>query len=265
VDLGVAASLRVVIRGVAEYIEQADALADWVGGLPDDAFTGPSVLEGWDLRTLLGHVVHLQDGLIARLADRSTDRPLPLAEYVRQYGPAAATISQNTVRTTGDLTAAELLDRLRDTAAVRAAADGATAKTVVLGGRGAITAQDWVATRVIEIVVHSDDFARSRPDRDPVPLRRGALAIAARTLAEVLAAQAPGRSVELRVPPFIAVQAVAGPRHTRGTPPNVVETDPLTWLRLATGRAAFAAAVRTGAVQASGVRADLSDHLPVLS
>jgi hypothetical protein len=84
-------------------------------------------------------------------------------------------------------------------------------------------------------------------------------------LAEILAAQAPGRSVELRIPPFIAVQAIPGPRHTRGTPPNVVETDPLTWLRLATGRSAFAAAAAAGTVRASGTRADLSPYLPVLS
>ena len=67
------------------------------------------------------------------------------------------------------------------------------------------------------------------------------------------------------VPPFVAVQAVAGPRHTRGTPPNVVETDPVTWLRLATGRLAFTDAVAAGAVRASGTRADLTDQLPLLS
>jgi hypothetical protein len=69
----------------------------------------------------------------------------------------------------------------------------------------------------------------------------------------------------VRVPPFVAVQAIAGPRHTRGTPPNVVETDPLTWLRLASGRVSFATAVADGAVRASGTRADLSAYLPVLS
>ncbi len=113
-------------------------------------------------------------------------------------------------------------------------------------------------TRVVDLVVHCDDLSRSLPDRDPVPLRRPALATAVRTLAEILAAQAPGRSVEVRVPPFVAVQAIAGPRHTRGTPPNVVETDPVTWLRLATGRADFADAVAAGAVRASGNRADLT-------
>jgi hypothetical protein len=96
-------------------------------------------------------------------------------------------------------------------------------------------------------------------------LARPALAAATRTLTEILAAQAPGRSVEVRVPPFAAVQAIAGPRHTRGTPPNVVETDPLTWLRLATGRATFAAELAAGRLHASGRRADLTPVLPLLS
>jgi hypothetical protein len=98
-----------------------------------------------------------------------------------------------------------------------------------------------------------------------VPLPRAALGGVVRALAEILAARAPGRSVEVRVPPFVAVQAIAGPRHTRGTPPNVVETDPVTWLRLATGRAEFAGEVAAGRVTASGQRADLSAVLPLLS
>ena len=85
-----------------------------------------------------------------------------------------------------------------------------------------------------------------------------------RTLAGfVRGARAPGRSVEVRVPPFGAVQCVEGPRHTRGTPPNVVETDAETWLGLATGRLGWAAVVASGAVHASGERADLSDFLPI--
>ncbi|MEV0425079.1 sterol carrier family protein [Micromonospora sp. NPDC050495] len=86
---------------------------------------------------------------------------------------------------------------------------------------------------------------------------------AVRTLLAVLAERAPGRSVEVRVPPYGAVQCVAGPRHTRGTPPNVVETDPMTWLELATGRLGWAEAVTEGRVRVSGVRADLSAHLPL--
>lgn len=86
---------------------------------------------------------------------------------------------------------------------------------------------------------------------------------AVRYLLFTLEAAVPGRSVEVRVPPVAAVQCVAGPRHTRGTPPNVIETDPLTWFRLATGRVAWDEAVKSGAVRASGARADLSEYLPL--
>jgi len=99
-------------------------------------------------------------------------------------------------------------------------------------------------------------------DRGDEP-EKGDLRSAARFLLHELARVSPGRSVEIRVVPVAAVQAVAGPRHTRGTPPNVVETDPLTWFKLATGRLAWAEAVRTGTVQASGPRSDLSAYLPL--
>ncbi len=137
-------------------------------------------------------------------------------------------------------------------------------RTVVDGPRGPLTALDLARTRLLDLVVHVDDVSRSRTDLPAVPFVRAALADAVRLLAEMLAARAPGRSVELRVPPFVAVQAIAGPRHTRGTPPNVVETEPATWLRLATGRADFAAQVDAGTVRASGNRADLTPYLPLL-
>jgi hypothetical protein len=92
---------------------------------------------------------------------------------------------------------------------------------------------------------------------------RGVVAAAVRTTARWLAQQVPGRSVELRVPPHVAVQCVEGPRHTRGTPPNVVETDALTWLQLATGRLGWDQAAAAGRVTASGNRADLSAQLPL--
>jgi hypothetical protein len=81
----------------------------------------------------------------------------------------------------------------------------------------------------------------------------------------LLEARAPGRAVEVRIPPFAAVQCVAGQRHTRGTPPNVVETDALTWVLLAAGRAGWQEAVASGSVQASGQRADLSQYLPLVA
>ena len=92
---------------------------------------------------------------------------------------------------------------------------------------------------------------------------RAVLGAAVKTTARWLAQHVPGRSVELRVPPHVAVQCIEGPRHTRGTPPNVVETDAATWLRLATGELTWDAAVAEGRVTASGNRADLSQHLPL--
>jgi hypothetical protein len=92
---------------------------------------------------------------------------------------------------------------------------------------------------------------------------RAALRDAVRGTLSALATKIPGRSVEVRVPPYGAIQCVDGPRHTRGTPPNVVEMDPLTWLQLATGQLTWADAVAAGRVRASGVRADLSDFLPL--
>jgi len=80
----------------------------------------------------------------------------------------------------------------------------------------------------------------------------------------VLAARAPGKSVEVRVPPYAAVQAVEGVRHTRGTPPAVVETDAETWLALAVGALTFADAEQAGRLRASGERADLTPYLPLL-
>ncbi|MCR2813111.1 sterol carrier family protein [Microbacterium sp. zg.Y1090] len=88
-------------------------------------------------------------------------------------------------------------------------------------------------------------------------------ATAVRYLLQLLAEKAPGNSVEVRVPPFGAVQVLEGPRHTRGTPPNVVETDPDTWVALATGAEAWADAVTAGRIHASGTRADLSALLPL--
>ncbi len=96
---------------------------------------------------------------------------------------------------------------------------------------------------------------RARPD---------ALRAAVTYLLDLLATDAPGRAVEVRVPPYAAVQCVAGPRHTRGTPPNVVELDPVTWVLLAVGRLRWADAVAAGRVSASGPRADLSGLLPLV-
>ncbi len=98
--------------------------------------------------------------------------------------------------------------------------------------------------------------AREKPARSDY-------ATAVRYLLQLLVEKAPGNAVEVRVPPFGAVQVLEGPRHTRGTPPNVVETDTATWIALATGAESWADAVAAGRILASGTRADLSALLPL--
>jgi len=93
---------------------------------------------------------------------------------------------------------------------------------------------------------------------------RADLKAATKHLLALLERRAPGRSVEVRVPPYAAVQCVPGARHTRGTPPAVVETDALTWWALSTGELAWAEAVHAGRVRASGERSDLSEWLPLV-
>ena len=246
-------------RELEAYTGQAAAVADWLAGLDDPA--APTVLPGWTLGTTVGHLVGSKDGLASYLGTSAPGPATPVADYVQAYAPAAADITSASAAVAEGQSLAALVDRLREPVPVPDLADAA----VVAGPRGPITALDFARTRVLDLVVHCDDLSRSFPARPPVPLLRPALATTVRTLAEILAARAPGRSVEVRVPPFVAVQAIAGPRHTRGTPPNIVETDPVTWLRVATGRAAFPGAVATGAIRASGNRSDLTPHLPVLA
>jgi hypothetical protein len=97
----------------------------------------------------------------------------------------------------------------------------------------------------------------------PADASRTTVATAVRYELEELAARFPGHTVEVRVPPFGVTQCLEGPRHTRGTPPNVVETDAVTWLELATGTLDWAAAVAAARVSASGERADLGTCLPL--
>jgi hypothetical protein len=118
---------------------------------------------------------------------------------------------------------------------------------------GSLTAEALADGCVGAVAAALDSGAEPRPE---------ALRAAAMRLLDLLAARVPGRAVEVRIPPYAAIQCVPGPRHTRGTPPNVVETDAATWVRLATGRLAWAAATADGLIRASGPRADLAEYLP---
>ncbi|WP_078312753.1 MULTISPECIES: sterol carrier family protein [unclassified Mycobacterium] len=121
-------------------------------------------------------------------------------------------------------------------------------------------APDAASTRAAVLAVA--DWLRDPQVPEPA---RAVLADAVRFTARTLAADAPGASVEVRVPPFVAVQCISGPRHTRGTPPNVVETTPRTWLLLATGLLTLDRATADRSATASGSRAaEIADWLPLV-
>ena len=107
-----------------------------------------------------------------------------------------------------------------------------------------------------------EGWLRDAENAEPEPAQ---LALAVRLTARALAARAPGASVEVRIPPHVAVQCLAGPRHTRGTPPNVVEADPRTWLLIAVGLESFDDAAYTGKLRFSGSRApEVAAWLPLV-
>ena len=261
---------KALTRSAESLLEQSRTVLAWLRELPPEEFSTPSVLPGWDVRTLTGHLVLIHAGL-ARILDRpSRSAPVPLPEWVRRYRRDVDQITELTTSTSGYHPGPELVVQLE--AAVeelesRLLTDGPL-PPVLDSPRGATSLPDFLATRVVEVVVHADDLSRSLPGHPPIVLHRRALSLCSRTLASVLSGQHPGRSIEVRIPPFAAVQCGIGdpgPTHTRGTPPNVVETDAVTFLRMATGRITWAEAVQTGRVAASGLRADLSGALPLLS
>ncbi|MDF4254457.1 MULTISPECIES: sterol carrier family protein [unclassified Streptomyces] len=248
-------------------INQVEAVADAAHRLAPEQHALPSGLPGWDVHHLLVHLARQIDS-VPRLLGRPGTEVSGQAPQVTlsRWALAAAT-------------RAEVLDEETRAEAVaspdgperidRAVADlepvlesCVREDLLVPHAFGTMRMLDYTVTRLVELVVHSDDLARATGLR--IALDRQATAAAVRLLADALAAKAPGASVEVRIPPFAVVQAVEGPRHTRGTPPNVVETDPLTWLRLATGRVAWAEALAGPQLTASGARADLSPVLPVL-
>ncbi|MFD7706853.1 sterol carrier family protein [Streptomyces sp. NPDC059785] len=223
-----------------------------------------SGLGEWSVRDLAAHICMTVESVSLAL-----DRPAPpragltVPEYPSVTAPFADAIAEGSHA----LAAAEpdldaLYARTEERLTERLA--GVPGDRVVDMRAAAMTLTDFLVTRTVELVVHTDDLNRAVPELD-IPLDRQALAACTRLLADALALKAPGASTEVRIPPFAVVQCVEGPRHTRGTPPNVVETDPLTWLRLATGRLDWPTALKEAQVSASGERADLSALLPLLS
>jgi uncharacterized protein (TIGR03083 family) len=232
--------------------------------LTADQLALPTRLGEWTVRDLAAHVT-----MAVETVSRNLEREEPVKAELALLDWPFATAAR----------AGDIADGTRDLAAANPDLDALYARTeerltrkladapgdrVLAARTGAITLADYLVTRTVELVVHTDDLNAAVPGLD-IPYDRQAIAACTRLLADALAVKAPGGSTEVRIPPYAVVQCVAGPRHTRGTPPSVVETDPLTWIRLATGRLAWAQALEDARVSASGERADLSAHLPLMA
>jgi len=239
----------------------------WVDALPAGAYDRASVLDGWTVRDL---AAHLGPGIsvLSNAGDAEAGAVgLSHAAYVGQYGANAGAIAEGTRRVAAaradDLGA--FLDDAWAGAEAWLDARGPDGRQLVQAKRGPIQLVQLVRTRLVEVVVHGDDLARSVPDVAAPEHDRDALREVVKLLLGVLAERAPGATVEVRVPPFAAIQCVEGGAHTRGTPPNTVEADPLTWIRVACGRVPWDELVVSGQLHVSGVRAaDVATHLPLL-
>src|SRR5262249_20332127 len=218
--------------------------------LTESDWSAPTTLPDWSVSHLVLHLAQTLRTITDTLPRRTEAAPITVAAYVTQMAAAAEEIRDREIDAGADQTPAAIIQTYREQleAATRATDQK---RDVVDAPRGPLRLADFLATRAVELVVHADDLSRALP-QNPPPAKRNATGVAVRALADILATRAPGRSVGVRIPPYAAVQCVPGPRHTRGTPPTVIETDPVTWLRLAAGRTEWAAALEGGAVTASG-------------
>ena len=232
-------ALRVAV--VAQWL----AVIAQVDAVPDDAYALPTRLPGWRVAELVVHLARNPTHLGRMLV--GPPGPLP-----------------DEAEVAGGTTPVQLRELLAENVATATALLATLAEDRVVAGREPpCTVAAYLPSRCVEGCVHALDLAAATG----VPARndRHAEGIAVRMTLGLLERTAPGRSVEVRVPPHAAVQVVEGPRHTRGTPPNTVEADAPAWLELATGRLSWAEAVADGRVRPSGVRADISPLLPVLT
>lgn len=235
-----------------------------VSTLTPEQLALPTRLGTWTVRDLAAHITMAVESVSRALARPEPAKaeltPLDYASVTARYAEAIAEGSHTFAEAHPDLGALGTEVERRITEALTEAPQGRLIDTRA----GGMTLDDYLVTRTIELAVHTDDLNAAVPALH-IPYDRHALATCVRLLADTLATKAPGGSTEVRIPPYAVVQCVAGPKHTRGTPPNVVETDPLTWLRLATGRLDWATARDEAKISASGERADLGDLLPLMS
>lgn len=208
-----------------------------------------------------------QNVLVTALDQPTSQRPSSLTDFLAGSGISRHRIGDVVREIALHETSGSLVTQFRHNheEISRRLLDAQTPSSVMVHG-AVLRTIDLLRILIMDWVISSDDLNRALPAHRPVALGRDAVAGSVRVLADILRRRHPGQSIEVRVPPFAAVQCgtPGEPKHTRGTPPTVIEVDGTHFLRLCRGRETWADAVRDGHVQASGVRSDISEWLPVL-
>ena len=241
-------------------VDQWRSIADAVDHLSDDSFDRPSSLPGWRVADLVAHLAMCAGAPARWLAEPTPAKAeVDAAAYVLCLRDAADDVDARTRDRAQGKTPMQLRADVRVAVDELAMVASTTDSARVIPTRLApMRFDDFLVTRCVEGVVHGLDLVPAVSPDGP------ALKLATKALLAALVVKAPGRTVEVRVPPFAAVQCVEGPRHTRGTPSNVVEAEAVTWVQVSTGRLAWREAIGDGRLRASGERSDISDLLPLL-
>lgn len=230
-------------------------LDEYVAAMPDKAFKEPTRLERWTKAELVAHVARTAEA-IARVKTGKAER-IDLVDYLTSMRSVADAVAQRGVDAAAGRKPKELRAEFAAmTADALKALDERDLTATITARLGTLSFGDFLVTRCVEGAVHALDLG--------APTDPTALKVAIRILAAVLERAIPGKAVELRVPGHVAVQVLGGPRHTRGTPGNVVEADPIAFLEVATGRQRWDDACARGTIRGSGNRANLSEYLPVI-
>jgi len=237
-------------------------LAEAVKSLGDKDFKQPTKLDGWNVAALVAHIARNGTTITDRIARGTNDAPEnDVLAYLSGMSALAADVRDRAAGIGAETKPKDLR------ASVVAAADAVAAVDApftlsIPGYNGTLSLGDFLVTRCVEGVAHGLDlkYATGVPEApDPTALK-----VAVRILAALVERAAPGKAVEVRVPGHVAFQCLSGPKHTRGTPGNVVECDPVAFMEVASGRRTWSDAVATGSIRGSGGRADLSEWLPVI-
>lgn len=256
-------------------LAQMQAVLQWLGPLTPQEFRHRNSADGWTVRHLIGHLLAAQDDLLAAISRPSTSRTLSLNHYLRRRRARTSHPHGHAAEVCGTDRDEVLVEHLAAVVGeLRIALDLLDA-TVVDEHRDPVRVVDLLRVELAHWVAHGEDLRDVLPHRGSVATPRRVMADAVRLFTDALAKEFPGRSIELRVPPFAAVQLGVphsgagsgpgqGPSHTRGTPPNVVEMNAQTLLRLAAGSGSWTGEKTAGNLSASGPHADLRTVWPLL-